>query len=255
MKRKSISPSSIVVVSQFLPDSLEFDADGAPVLDEASKLHDGLDSFNHPRRRRCLILQSMSKQSNVLFESPKESRDDLDMYHLICSERMVTFLSTAYDQWHAMGEGQDPIAKLKSSYGDSSVSMPLVPGFVPLPRDPVPMRPSKNVMGQIGFYCTDMCTPIFYNLKEELLWDAAVIRQAVDRVLEQQHQVVYALATHPGHHAASDSFGGYCYLNHAAWAARTLQKEGGKSKVAVLDVDYVSSPKHFLDVGSSMTCI
>lgn len=48
----------------------------------------------------------------------------------------------------------------------------------------------------------------------------------------------YAVTTHPGHHASSDSFGGYCYINHAAMAARYLQTEYDFAKVAVLDVDY-----------------
>jgi acetoin utilization deacetylase AcuC-like enzyme len=39
------------------------------------------------------------------------------------------------------------------------------------------------------------------------------------------------------HHGAHDSFGGYCYLNHAA---RLLQQKqaGSSNKVAILDVDY-----------------
>ncbi len=44
-----------------------------------------------------------------------------------------------------------------------------------------------------------------------------------------------ALCRPPGHHAGTDFYGGYCYLNNAALAARTLQARG---RVAVLDVDY-----------------
>ena len=46
---------------------------------------------------------------------------------------------------------------------------------------------------------------------------------------------VYALSRPPGHHAAGDLYGGYCYLNHAAVAAEYLSAGG---RVAVLDVDY-----------------
>jgi len=48
---------------------------------------------------------------------------------------------------------------------------------------------------------------------------------------------VYALTTHPGHHAAHDCFGGYCYVNNAALTAKLLQ-ESGLDKVAILDLDY-----------------
>jgi acetoin utilization deacetylase AcuC-like enzyme len=41
----------------------------------------------------------------------------------------------------------------------------------------------------------------------------------------------------PGHHAGPDFHGGFCYLNHAAVAARFLHQSTG-SRVAVLDVDY-----------------
>ena len=46
---------------------------------------------------------------------------------------------------------------------------------------------------------------------------------------------VYCLCRPPGHHAGSDFFGGFCYLNNAALAADRLA-EGGR--VAVLDIDY-----------------
>jgi acetoin utilization deacetylase AcuC-like enzyme len=40
----------------------------------------------------------------------------------------------------------------------------------------------------------------------------------------------------PGHHASRDVFGGYCYLNNVAIAARWLADQG--MRVAILDVDY-----------------
>ncbi|MBC8076666.1 MAG: histone deacetylase family protein, partial [Chloroflexales bacterium] len=39
----------------------------------------------------------------------------------------------------------------------------------------------------------------------------------------------------PGHHAGSDIYGGYCFLNNAAIAAAYL---GRKGRVAVLDIDF-----------------
>jgi acetoin utilization deacetylase AcuC-like enzyme len=43
----------------------------------------------------------------------------------------------------------------------------------------------------------------------------------------------YALCRPPGHHAAADLYGGFCYLNNAAIAARALGEA-----VAILDIDY-----------------
>jgi acetoin utilization deacetylase AcuC-like enzyme len=46
----------------------------------------------------------------------------------------------------------------------------------------------------------------------------------------------YALARPPGHHAAADSYAGYCFLNNAAIAAAAWAERG--ARIAVLDVDY-----------------
>lgn len=48
--------------------------------------------------------------------------------------------------------------------------------------------------------------------------------------------MAYALTTHPGHHSTASTYGGYCYLNESAIAARLLQQSFGKC--AILDIDY-----------------
>jgi acetoin utilization deacetylase AcuC-like enzyme len=50
-------------------------------------------------------------------------------------------------------------------------------------------------------------------------------------------RAVFALCRPPGHHAGSDFYGGYCFLNNAAIAAQAF-RDGGAGNVAVLDVDY-----------------
>jgi acetoin utilization deacetylase AcuC-like enzyme len=49
-------------------------------------------------------------------------------------------------------------------------------------------------------------------------------------------QFTYAVCRPPGHHAGPAWFGGYCYLNNAAAAVRTL-REGGVRPVGILDLD------------------
>jgi acetoin utilization deacetylase AcuC-like enzyme len=72
-------------------------------------------------------------------------------------------------------------------------------------------------------------------------WDAAV--GAVDVTLSAWKAVAdgaaphaYALARPPGHHAATDSYAGYCFLNNAAIAAAAWADRS--ARVAILDVDY-----------------
>ena len=59
---------------------------------------------------------------------------------------------------------------------------------------------------------------------------------AWEAVADGRERVAYALARPPGHHAAADSFAGYCYLNNAAIAAQAWTDRG--ARVAIVDVDY-----------------
>ena len=72
-------------------------------------------------------------------------------------------------------------------------------------------------------------------------WAAA--RGAVDltmsawtAVADGEVRAAYAVARPPGHHAAADSYAGYCFLNNAAIAAAAWAERG--ARVAILDVDY-----------------
>lgn len=68
------------------------------------------------------------------------------------------------------------------------------------------------------------------------LWVGTNGLTGADRLLAGE-KGVFALCRPPGHHAAADVFGGYCFFNNAAIAAQHL-RDKGCSRVAVLDVDY-----------------
>ncbi|TVQ12426.1 MAG: histone deacetylase family protein [Bacteroidetes bacterium] len=95
-------------------------------------------------------------------------------------------------------------------------------------------RKPKDVNVLPGYFCIDTFTPIHHNV-----WKAAT--GAVNCALSCANHLVanggltYALVRPPGHHAESNVFGGFCYLNSAAVAAGYLAKYG---KVAILDIDY-----------------
>ncbi len=92
----------------------------------------------------------------------------------------------------------------------------------------------KGFLGQLGYYAFGIGTPILEQTWEAAYWSAQSALTAADRVLAGE-RVTYALCRPPGHHAAQDLYGGFCYLNNVAIAARRLQREG---KVAILDIDY-----------------
>ncbi|KAL7535909.1 hypothetical protein ACHAXR_006802 [Thalassiosira sp. AJA248-18] len=167
---------------------------------------------------------------------------------------MVRFLVEAWLKWKAMGPAWDednchPEWREgdRSNVDDEDSTPPLVPCHSAFRRDGTE-RPSKNVMGAIGYYSTDTITPIVGSLVQELQEDAAIICSAVNFAFLRDNNLVYAVTTHPGHHASRDCFGGYCYLNNAALCAKLMQQrlDGSNTKrdptqncrVAIIDIDY-----------------
>ena len=95
-------------------------------------------------------------------------------------------------------------------------------------------RKPKGFLGLMGYYATGAGTPILEGTWEAAYWAAQCALSAADHVRAGEG-ATYALCRPPGHHATSDLYGGFCYLNNAAVAARYLQADG---RVAILDIDY-----------------
>ena len=85
------------------------------------------------------------------------------------------------------------------------------------------------LLGQYGF---DTSTPIGPGTWEAAYWSVQTALTALHAVLDGERNA-FAFCRPPGHHAGSDYFGGYSYLNSAAICAVAADK-----RVAVLDVDY-----------------
>jgi acetoin utilization deacetylase AcuC-like enzyme len=102
-------------------------------------------------------------------------------------------------------------------------------------------RKPATFPGLKGYYAFDPYSPILAGTWDAAYWSAQCALSAAHAV-QAGEQVVYALCRPPGHHAAADLYGGYCYLNNAAIAARYLQNNstgnGQRAAVAILDIDY-----------------
>lgn len=108
------------------------------------------------------------------------------------------------------------------------------------------IRKPKGFMGLKGYYAFGHSTPILAGTWEAVYWSAQCALTAADLIRDGQQTspaVTYALCRPPGHHAGADLYGGYCYLNNAAIAARHLQAAASadnslRPRIAILDVDY-----------------
>ncbi len=97
-------------------------------------------------------------------------------------------------------------------------------------------RPPRHIDGKVGYYALGSDTAMTAGT-----WDAAqasaASAQAAQRAVAAGDRAAFALCRPPGHHAARDMFGGYCFLNNAAIAAQMFVEDGAR-RVAVLDIDF-----------------
>ena len=131
---------------------------------------------------------------------------------------LVGFLGEAFAEW-------------QKAYGLRSRAA--LPSRWPAPG--LSARRAPDIESRLGTYTFDAGTPIMRGT-----WEAA--RAAVDVALSAAEAVrageksAFALTRPPGHHAAGDVFGGFCYMNNIAIAAQYLRDAG--LRPAILDVDY-----------------
>ena len=132
-------------------------------------------------------------------------------------EGYLAFLASAWQEWRQAGfEGE------------------LIPTTFPARR----MRDAKpdSIGGKAGYYAFAAETTI-----TDGTWSAAqsscASAQSAQRAVAAGESAAFALCRPPGHHAAADLYGGYCFLNNAAVAAQMFLDDGAR-RVAVLDVDF-----------------
>ncbi|WP_268798801.1 histone deacetylase family protein [Pseudomonas huanghezhanensis] len=129
----------------------------------------------------------------------------------------LAFFKGAWDRWAATGTEGD-----------------LLPFTWPA-RTLRPVMP-KSLHGELGYYSFDGGAPITAGTWQAA-YSAAQVALSAQDAIQNGARSAFALCRPPGHHAASDLMGGYCYLNNAAIAAQAFIDRGHK-KVAILDVDY-----------------
>lgn len=165
--------------------------------------------------------ESPARLASILTELPDCSAPQdhgLDPILAVHESDYIEFLRSAHDQWTAQGRTGDAIG----------YAFP-VRGRRPLAHDRIDAK-----LGQYGF---DAASPIAAGTWEAAYWGAQTALSALDAVASGTTPQSFAICRPPGHHCGADYYGGYCYLNNVAIAARAAQK-AGLGPVAILDVDY-----------------
>ncbi|WP_252105939.1 MULTISPECIES: histone deacetylase family protein [unclassified Halomonas] len=97
-------------------------------------------------------------------------------------------------------------------------------------------RIPRSLEGQLGYYALAAETSLCEGTFEAALASKDTALAALEYTLETG-EPSFGLCRPPGHHAATDQFGGYCFFNNAAIAAQRAL-DNGHQRVAVLDVDF-----------------
>jgi acetoin utilization deacetylase AcuC-like enzyme len=193
------------------------------VFSPRHRLHHGVElkdgavkpSFEEPQRAETVLARVRSVGLGPVIE---ERSHDRACYVAAHSERYVAFLESAWAQWTATGRSHDALPLIWPVRGLSTSEEP------------------RHIDGKLGFFSMDAGAPIAAGTWEAVRASANVALTGLEALLDGASSA-FALCRPPGHHAAREYAGGYCYLNNAAIAAQQCLAKGAK-RVAVLDVDF-----------------
>ncbi len=167
-----------------------------------------------PRRAEIVIERVKAVELGEILAPQEFGLDPILKVH---NKGFVDFLQTAWSEWSSTGRTFDAL-----------------PHVWPVPG--LGRRLSNSIDGKLGYYAIDAGTPITTGTWRAVLSSAQVALTA-QKLVATGERGAFALCRPPGHHAGSDFYGGYCFLNNAGIAAQAFRDQGAK-RVAILDVDY-----------------
>ena len=170
--------------------------------------------FEMPQRADTILAAVRRADLGAVIEPKTFGLDPVLAVH---SPNFVDFLERAWSLWQAEGRKGDALP----------LNWP-VRGMRQIEPD--------HIDGKLSYFSFDAGTPITAGTWTAIATSANVAVTGADKLLTGERNV-FSLCRPPGHHAATDYFGGYCFLNNAAIAAQYLINHKA-ARVAVLDIDY-----------------
>lgn len=173
-----------------------------------------VEPFERPSRAQYII----DRVRDVAL-GPVSEPDDfgIDPILAIHDQGFVNFLQIAWADWQG--------ASFKGE------AMPTV-----WPARRMSQHIPTHIEGRLGYYALACETTISDGTWEAAYASAQVALTGAQR-LNDGAKAVFSLCRPPGHHAAIDMYGGYCFVNNAAVAAQHLL-DTGATRIAILDVDF-----------------
>lgn len=93
---------------------------------------------------------------------------------------------------------------------------------------------SEGMIGRVGYHMADLSAPLHERTWEAIQASADVAVTTAEAVLDGSH--AYGLCRPPGHHASTESTGGFCFVNNSAVAAAHLGAKLG-CRAGIIDID------------------
>ena len=173
-----------------------------------------VEPFERPSRADNIIKAIDNAQLGEILEPQTFSLQPVQAIH---DADYIEFLQQAWQEWQSAGFSGEAIA----TCWPARRMQCQVPTFID---------------GKLGYYALAAETSI-----TDGTWAAALASKDVAlsgaQALVNGEQGIFSLCRPPGHHAAIDMFGGYCFLNNAAIGAQYLLDQGAQ-RVAILDIDF-----------------
>jgi len=170
--------------------------------------------FECPERMEYVLNQIAAEELGDVLPPEDFSLASICRIH---APAFVDFLQSCWAEWKAEGYKGEAIPSVFPARG-------------------MQQRIPDHIEGRLGYYAMAMETSI-----SEGTWPAAVssanVALTAQSLIKSDTDSAFALCRPPGHHAAGDLYGGYCFINNAAVTAQAFLDQGAK-RVAILDVDF-----------------
>jgi acetoin utilization deacetylase AcuC-like enzyme len=174
-----------------------------------------LPCFERPERAELILARVRAVGLGEVIPPEAHGLEPLRRVH---ADHFLGFLETAWDQWIVEHGAYD--------------ALPLC-----WPTRHLRQIEPASIDGKLSYFSFDAGTPITAGTWQAARCAADVALTGAALIASGRERAAFALCRPPGHHAASDCYGGYCFLNNAAIAAQALLDRGAL-RVAILDIDY-----------------